>query len=224
MTSSNVPRASGAPSLPWAAAISLATAIVILSAQQLMRVTDPSEIERRGESAAHRPPKHALSRRALEDELSLVTPGDLFYQMHDAMMAESPFDPLWHDEFFAPLLDRAPPRDFHSSLRRRPRTMEPAFTMSEAGDMVSLVLSLPGAAPGDVAVELVGGRMVHIAGERRGPFTSATFDKRFSLGDKLNEADLRATLSKNGDLVVTAPKVGTDVKEERRKIPILEEL
>ena len=73
-------------------------------------------------------------------------------------------------------------------------------------------------------VRLSSGRVVHIAGTKRGVFSSVTFDKRFSLGDKLNESNLRATLSKEGELVVTAPKVGTGVKEERRRISILKEL
>lgn len=40
----------------------------------------------------------------------------------------------------------------------------------------------------------------------------------------LNESDLKAKLTRDGDLVVTAPKKGMEKKDEVRKISIAEEL
>ena len=175
-----------------------------------------------------------MRRRAEEREALPRAPADLWcgpfdaLWRHDAAFDEldDPFDELWHDAFFAPLLGRAPMggpmRGFN--LRHQPRMMEPAFRMREDGEAVSLALSLPGVPPEDIAIEVIGGRVVHITGEKRGTFSTVTFDKRFGLGDKLNESNLRAALSKEGELVVTAPKVGTGVQEERRRISILKEL
>ena len=76
----------------------------------------------------------------------------------------------------------------------------------------------------DIDIEVVGGRVIHIKGEKTKDSSHVSFDKRFSIGQHLNESNLKAKLTKDGDLVVTAPKVGTGKKDEVRKIPIQEEL
>ena len=43
-----------------------------------------------------------------------------------------------------------------------------------------------------------------------------SFDKRFSIGQHLNESNLAAKMTKDGKLVVTAPKVGSGEKDEVR--------
>ncbi|KAL7531181.1 hypothetical protein ACHAXR_007429, partial [Thalassiosira sp. AJA248-18] len=73
-------------------------------------------------------------------------------------------------------------------------------------------------------IEVIGGRVIHIKGEKTTSSSQVSFDKRFSIGQHLNESNLKAKLSKDGKLIVSAPKVGTGKKEEVRKIPIAEEL
>ena len=82
--------------------------------------------------------------------------------------------------------------------------------MDESGDVVSLVLSIPDFIHSEnINVEVVGGRMIHIQAEKTGPGSRKRFlDKRFALGEHLNESNLEAKLSK-GKLVVSAPKDGT---------------
>ena len=85
-------------------------------------------------------------------------------------------------------------------------------------------MSIPDVPMKDIDIEVIGGRIIHIKGEKNTPSSHVSFDKRFSIGQHLNESNLKAKLTKDGDLVVTAPKAGTGEKEEVRKIPIAEEL
>ena len=130
---------------------------------------------------------------------------------------------MWHDEFFSPLLDCP----LMQELRRQEHNMmmmDPAFKLDENGDQVSLIMSIPDVPLGDIEIEIIGGRVVHIKGEKTTDSSHVSFDKRFSIGQHLNESSLEAKLTKDGDLIVTAPKVGTEEKEEVRKIDIKEEL
>ena len=95
------------------------------------------------------------------------------------------------------------------------------------GDLVSLVLSIPDIPVQDVMVDVIGNRIIHIRGEHRNVANShVSFDKRFALGSHVNESNLKAKLTKDGDLVLTAPKVGGEktTKDEVRHIHIAEEL
>ena len=106
--------------------------------------------------------------------------------------------------------------------------MDPLFHLNEDnGDLVSLVLSISDIPVQDVMVDVIGNRIIHIRGEHRNVANShVSFDKRFALGSHVNESELKAKLNKDGDLVVTAPKVGGDktTKDEVRHIHIAEEL
>lgn len=106
--------------------------------------------------------------------------------------------------------------------------MQPEFKMDEEGDEVSLVMSIPDVPLKDIDVEVIGGRIIHIKGEKTttssGSSYYESFDKKFSIGQHLDEANLEAKLTKDGKLVVTAPKMGTTKKDEVRKISIAEEL
>ena len=55
---------------------------------------------------------------------------------------------------------------------------------------------------------MIGGRVIHIKGEKKTPSSHISFDKRFSIGQHLNESDLKAKLTRDGDLVVTDGKEG----------------
>eukprot|EP01083_Nonionella_stella_P213986 771292_1 len=133
---------------------------------------------------------------------------------------------IWHDEFFGPLMESPFTRQFRE--QHHIMMMEPSFKMDEDGDRVSLVMSVPDIPLKDIQIEVLGGRIVHIKGDKttssKTSSSRVSFDKRFSIGQHLNESNLKAKLTKDGNLVVTAPKVGTGEKEEVRKIPIAEEL
>ena len=96
--------------------------------------------------------------------------------------------------------------------------------MEEDGNQVSSVMSISNIPLKVIDIEVLRGRIMHIKGEKSIPNLRASFDKRFSIGQYLNESNLKAKLTKDGDLVVTAPKVGTSEKKEVRKNYITEEL
>ena len=100
--------------------------------------------------------------------------------------------------------------------------MEPSFQIDEDGNQVSSVMSISNVPLKVIDIEVLGGRIIHIKGEKSIPNLRISFDKRFSIGQYLNKSNLKAKLTKDGDLVVTAPNVVTSEKKEVRKNSITE--
>ena len=206
---------------------------MVISIQHCMlSYSTPSAISSRSDVALDGfPPKpsndrHLRTVNNLRRHESLMsTAADEIFSLHKKMLEEdsvfgAPFRlPPWNDEFFSPLLDNPFLFDDRAAMKE-----ELLFQMDESGDVVSLVLSIPDFIHSEnINVEVVGGRMIHIQAEKTGPGSRKRFlDKRFALGEHLNESNLEAKLSK-GKLVVSAPKDGTGINH-RRNIPIKEEL
>lgn len=161
----------------------------------------------------HMPPQHQVSG------------GDTFFsRTRDDNDDFFSIPSMWHDEFFSPLLESPLINEFrrhHNNMM-----MDPVYNLNEDGDLISLVLSIPDIPVQDVMVDVIGNRIIHIRGEHQNANSHVSFDKRFALGNHVNESELKAKMTKDGDLVVTAPKVGGDkiTKDEVRRIPIAEEL
>jgi len=217
------------PSIVYTLAISLITTLFIISVQHLMLVTkqptyaqmDEMTNQAQGSFLRNHPP----TSRHLDQHLLHQVSGTFFSRTKDDNDDFFSIPSMWHDEFFSPLLDSPFMNEFR---RQHKQMMDPVFELNEDdGDLVSLVLSLPDIPVQDVMVDVIGNRIIHIRGEHRNSNSHVSFDKRFALGNHVNESELKAKLNKDGDLVVTAPKVGGDktTKDEvRRHIPIAEEL
>ncbi len=131
---------------------------------------------------------------------------------------------IWNDGFFSPLLEIDP---FYKQLQEKNRPMKwfnPVFDLSQDEDSVSLTTSIPDIPLNDISIEVIDGTVLHIHGEKNTLGSHVSFDKRFALGHHLEESNIEAKLTKEGDLIVSAPKVGSDKNADVRKIPILEEL
>ena len=129
---------------------------------------------------------------------------------------------LWNDGFFSPLLEIDP---FFKQLQENQpmKWFDPVFDLSQDEDSVSLTTSIPDIPLKDISIEVIDGTVLHIHGEQNTPGSHVSFDKRFALGHHLEESNIEAKLTKEGDLIVSAPKVGSG-SAQIRKIPILEEL
>jgi len=127
---------------------------------------------------------------------------------------------VWEDGFFSPLLESPL---LHELQRYDKQTwMDPKYEMNEDDDQLSLTISIPDIPLEDINIEVIGERIVHIYGEKKTESSQVSFDKRFSIGNKLEESNLKAELTKDGKLVVTAPKAKMyNKKEDTRKIPIV---
>mmetsp|Transcript_11487 Transcript_11487/g.21268 ORF Transcript_11487/g.21268 Transcript_11487/m.21268 type:complete len:233 (-) Transcript_11487:25-723(-) len=220
----------GMPSLAYGAVIALATTLIIIAMQHFLLASKQPEstrmdmMNRAKENYLRSHPRHSHS---IMDQFmsghSHLRHDHFFPSNTIAKDDQDDFLPsIWHDEFFGPLLESP----FMNELRKQQHMMmmEPAFKMDEDGDQVSLVMSIPDVPLKDIDIEVIGGRIIHIKGEKITSSSRVSFDKRFSIGQHLNESNLKAKLTKDGDLVVSAPKVATGEKEEVRKIPIAEEL
>mmetsp|Transcript_33327 Transcript_33327/g.70055 ORF Transcript_33327/g.70055 Transcript_33327/m.70055 type:complete len:215 (+) Transcript_33327:161-805(+) len=201
----------GMPSLAYGAAIAIATTLFIVTVQHILLASNQPEstrldvmMNRAKENYLRSHPKHTIVDQFVGPELLPAS------------------NNIWHDEFFGPLMESPLTREFRKA--HHTMFMEPSFQMDEDGDQVSLVISIPDVPLKDIDIEVLGGRIIHIKGEKNTPTSRVSFDKRFSIGQHLNESDIEAKLTKDGDLVVTAPKVGTSEKKEVRKIAITEEL
>ena len=133
---------------------------------------------------------------------------------------------IWNDGFFSPLLEIDP---FYKQLQEKKnqpmKWFNPVFDLSQDEDSVSLTTSIPDIPLKDISIEVIDGTVLHIHGEKNTPGSHVSFDKRFALGHHLEESNIEAKLTKEGDLIVSAPKVGGgDTNANVRKIPILEEL
>mmetsp|Transcript_6336 Transcript_6336/g.9236 ORF Transcript_6336/g.9236 Transcript_6336/m.9236 type:complete len:228 (+) Transcript_6336:29-712(+) len=130
---------------------------------------------------------------------------------------------IWNDGFFSPLLEIDP---FFNQLQENDpmKWFDPVFDLSQDEDSVSLTTSIPDIPLEDISIEVIDGTVLHIHGEENTPESHISFDKRFALGHHLEESSIRAKLTKEGELIVSAQKVGIGKNTEIRKIPILEEL
>eukprot|EP01083_Nonionella_stella_P274822 933095_1 len=220
MTTTQHTRRGNMPSLAHGATIALATILIIITVQHFLLASQQPEKMRM--DMIDRAKKNYL--RSHRDTFfppnSLIQGPDGFFSSNaianDDHNDSSPS--IWHDEFFSPLVDS--PLLTELQNQEHVLMMEPAFKMVEDGDQVSLVMSIPDVPLKDIDVEVIGGRFIHIKGEKTTDSSYVSFDKRFSIGQHLNESNLEAKLTKDGKLIVTAPKVGTEKKEEVRKITI----
>ncbi len=145
---------------------------------------------------------------------SLLHGTDEFFTSHD----NQEFPSIWNDGFFSPLLETDP---FFKQLQE---TEPLVFDLSQDENSVSLTTSIPDIPLEDISIEVIDGTVLHIHGEESTPESHISFDKRFALGHHLEESNIQAKLTKGGELVVSAPKIGIGKNTEIRKIPILEEL
>ena len=136
-----------------------------------------------------------------------------------ALQSIDPFDPtIWDERLFSPLI-----LSFFPELKDRnaKRTwMDPTFHIHEEDGIVKLTTSIPDIPLEDIDIEVVGGRIIHIKGTKTTDTSHVSFDRRFSIGQKVDEAKLEARLTKEGVLEVSAPEVWVDEKEAVRKIPV----
>lgn len=222
------------PSLAHGAVIAIATTMVIIAVQHfLLASKQPREqdsrmamMTRAGESYLRSHPRHDATVDNFMPVNDLLQGPDGFFSLGAIAKKDDGHDDflpsIWHDEFFSPLLDSPLMEELHR--QGHTMMMEPAFKMDEDGDQVSLTMDIPDVPLKDIDIEVIGGRIIHIKGERNTYSSHVSFDKKFSIGQHLDEANLKAELTKNGELIVTAPKLGADKKDEVRKIAIDEEL
>lgn len=131
---------------------------------------------------------------------------------------------IWNDGFFSPLMEIDP---FFKQLQENQpmiKWFDPVFELVQDEDTVSLTTSIPDVPLKDINIEVIDGTVLHIHGEKNTHDSQVSFDKRFALGHHIEETNIQAKLTKEGKLIVSAPKVGSSQKTEVRKIPILEEL
>jgi HSP20 family molecular chaperone IbpA len=127
-------------------------------------------------------------------------------------------DPMvWDERLFSPLIQSVFPE--LKDLERK-MWIQPAFKISEDGGFVKLTTSIPDIPLEDIEIEVVGGRIIHIKGSKTTGSSHVSFDERFSIGQKVDEAKLEAKLSKDGVLEVSAPEVSVDEEKAVRKIPV----
>jgi len=223
MTTNTHTHRGGMPTLVYAAAIAIGTTLMIITLQHFLLAREQPATSQMDMmmTRAHNNYLRSHQHHDFMPTADLLQGADGFFSTdaHAREDWDAYLPSIWSDEFFAPLLE-APfmHRKNHTML------MEPAFKMDEDGDEVSLIIKVPDVPLEDIDVEVIGGRIVHIKGEKTTPNSHLSFDKRFTIGQHLNESNLKAKLTKSGDLVVTAPKVGSGEKEEVRKISIAEEL
>lgn len=217
----------GMPSLAYGSAIALVTTLIVISVQYILldRTNQPERTRMDMMNNAH---TNYLRNHPHPIDLLQETTDGLFSHQQNAVARDDHKEEMllpssiWHDEFFSPLLESP----FMDEFRRQHHMMmiEPAYKMDEDGDQVSLTMSIPAEVPlEDIDIEVIG-RIVHIKGEKRTSNSHVSFDKRFSIGQHLNESNLAAKMTKDGKLVVTAPKVASGEKDEVRKIPVKVEL
>jgi len=131
---------------------------------------------------------------------------------------------IWNDGFFSPLMEIDP---FFKQLQENQpmlKWFDPVFELTQDEDSVSLTTSIPDVPLKDINIEVIDGTVLHIHGEKNTPESHVSFDKRFALGHHIEETSIQAKLTKEGELIVSAPKVGSGKQSQVRKIPILEEL
>lgn len=148
---------------------------------------------------------------------------EFFTPIEDSSQKKDMFPSIWNDGFFSPLLPADP---FFKQLYDTQTMMgiDLEFDLTQDAESVSLTTSIPDIPLEDISIEVVDGTVLHIHGEKNTLDSHVSFDKQFTLGQHLEESGINAKLTKAGELIVSAPKVGNVKKTGVRKIPILEEL
>lgn len=200
--------------------IASTTYVLLLATPQssrldLMHHPDTQKNHLRSSVTDHFLPSSALSHGTDE----FLTP---FFKPANTQEDKYLLPPIWTDGFFSPLETDS----FFKQLQERQPLMwfDPVFDLTQDEDSVSLTTSIPDIPLKYINIEVIDGTVLHIHGEKNTPNSLVSFDKRFALGHRLEETNIKATLTKSGDLIVSAPKVGFGKKSEVRKIPVLEEL
>jgi HSP20 family molecular chaperone IbpA len=147
-------------------------------------------------------------------------PGEFFDSPFplDKSIAVRDIDPVvWDERLFSPLLDT-----FFPELQNVQQNMrfDPSFKITEDRGMVLLTTSIPDVPLEDIDIEVVGGRIIHVRGTRTTESSHLSFEKRFSIGQNVDESKLKARLTKDGVLEVSAPELSTNGKDVVRKIPV----
>lgn len=177
--------------------LALAVGAAILSFVKLGRISD-------------RGPKHPTQGS------DIVSPNDVlatpFMLDHDVMALMRELDRPFlqeHNDFF----------NLRASFLSQPR-----FDIQEDDAAVTVKVDVPKDVPiEDIQVEIRKGSVLHIQGGHEDSHSQIRFEKTFALGRHMNPDNITATLSKDGELVIKAPKV-SNVEKELRKIDVKTEL
>jgi len=98
---------------------------------------------------------------------------------------------------------------------------QPRFDIQEDDAAVTVKVDVPKDVPiEEIQVEIRKGSVLHIRGGHEDSRSQIRFEKTFALGRHMNPDNITATLSKDGELVIKAPKV-TTVEKEIRKIDVV---
>lgn len=158
-------------------------------------------------------------------------------QTRKQTMALNPYSPFsGFNDYFAPtplslandpLIDRMPvvPNFLRGNDMQLVHS-SPGYEINETDDKYSIIVDVPGVRAQDMAVNLEsGGRVLHVVGgrkiEKQGEVRETKFDKRFTIGDNIDQDKLTANLD-NGILVLEAPKKPKKQEEDVRSIMINE--
>ena len=168
------------------------------------------------------PSKSQRNQQQLRSRSNFLAPleeHDEFHQMNDLLLPS-----LWNDVFLSPLMEIDPFFRQHQTTNAN-MWQDLVFDVTQNEDSVSLTTSIPDVPLRDINIEVIDGTVLHIHGEKHTSGSHVRFDKTFALGHHLDESNIKAKLTKAGELIVTAPKVGKSTKREIiRNIPIMEEL
>lgn len=98
---------------------------------------------------------------------------------------------------------------------------QPRFDVQETDEEVAVKVDVPQSVPlEEIQVEIRDGSVLHIQGGHQDKHSRVAFEKTYTLGRHVDAGAITATLSKDGVLTVTAPKVAKK-EEEVRKIDVI---
>ena len=212
------------------AAIPLGTILLLVSTTYIILSSTPqsSRLDMM-HNTYHQPNTHYLRTSSVNTDHFMPSSAllhgtdEFFTPIEDSSQKKDMFPSIWNDGFFSPLLPADP---FFKQLQDTQSLMglDLEFDLTQDADSVSLTTSIPDIPLEDINIEVVDGTVLHIHGEKNTLDSHVSFDKQFTLGQHLEETGINAKLTKAGELIVSAPKVGNVKKTGVRKIPILEEL
>ncbi|KAL7451512.1 hypothetical protein ACHAWC_003341 [Mediolabrus comicus] len=212
------------------AAIPLGTILLLVSTTYILLSSTPqsSRLDMM-HNTYHQPNTHYLRTSSVNTDHFMPSSAllhgtdEFFTPIEDSSQKKDMFPSIWNDGFFSPLLPADP---FFKQLYDTQTMMgiDLEFDLTQDAESVSLTTSIPDIPLEDINIEVVDGTVLHIHGEKSTLDSHVSFDKQFTLGQHLEEKGINAKLTKAGELIVSAPKVGNVKKTGVRKIPILEEL
>lgn len=212
------------------AAIPLGTILLLVSTTYILLSSTPqsSRLDMM-HNTYHQPNTHYLRTSSVNTDHFMPSSAllhgtdEFFTPIEDSSQKKDMFPSIWNDGFFSPLLPADP---FFKQLYDTQTMMgiDLEFDLTQDAESVSLTTSIPDIPLEDINIEVVDGTVLHIHGEKSTLDSRVSFDKQFTLGQHLEESGINAKLTKAGELIVSAPKVGNVKKTGVRKIPILEEL